>query len=217
MKQGYKKVVLVLACMITLGGLFSSLLLGSLAGATKQGGSSNNVRNRASATTISEANRRRLDAPMREHAALTVPLLKAQLMQDPDVEAITNIVEHNNVQIANTIEKIYPGTLDEFLPLWRQHIGYYNDYLQATKEGDETGQQQAKQNLTTFADQASAVLDNANPRLNQNHIRQHLTSHGNRVTTIIDNLVAENYDTVYTLAHNEYEHMDNVADAIIGR
>ncbi len=216
MKQGYKKVVLVLICMITLGVLLSSLLLGGLAGATGQGSSSNNTRNRASATTISEADRRRLDAPMREHAALTVPFLKTQLMQDPDVEALTNIVEHNNQQIANTIDKIYPGTRDEFLPLWRQHIGYYIDYLRATGEGDEAGRRQAKRNLTTFADQASAVLDNANPRLDQDHIRQHLTSHGNRVTTIIDNLVTENYDTVYTLAHNEYEHMDDVADAVIG-
>ncbi len=218
MKYSRTRVFAVTSVIVMLAGLGAPVVSGSLTSVTAHNVATKNQNNQQAADP--EANRmymRRLDATLHEHAALTPPMLKAQLLDDPDEAALMKAVDHNSVQIANTVESIYPGTRDEFLPLWRQHIRYYNDYLRASDRDDEAGQKRAKQRLAAFADQASDLLNKADRDLNEAHLEQHLVRHGNNVTTMIDNLVAKKYDTVYTLAHKEYEHMDDMSDALLRR
>jgi hypothetical protein len=155
-----------------------------------------------------------LNASLREHAAITVPALKAHLLQEPDEMAIMQAVDQNSMAVASTVEQAYPGTHDQFLALWRQHITYYVQYLDAAKAGDEAGKQQAKQNLTSFVEQVTMLLTEQSDRLDANEVEEHLAMHGDRVTSIIDNLVSGNYDQVYMLSHEEYEHMGEVAHVL---
>ncbi len=158
-----------------------------------------------------------LEVPLREHASLTLAMVKAELADDPDQKAIMQAVNHNSTQISTAVNSLYPGTRDEFQAMWQRHIQYYRDYTRATERGNKQGQQQARQNLTNFAAQTSKLLDRADNNLNQDHVRQHLAAHGSRVTTMIDAYARRDYSTAYTLAHREYEHMGRMADALTGR
>jgi hypothetical protein len=155
-----------------------------------------------------------LQSSLHEHAALTVPALKAQLLQEPDLAALMAAVEHNNTDVITAVSAAYPGTGDQFATLWRQHITYYQDYLGAAARGDEAGKAAAKQNLANFAAATSNLLATASPQLDQATLQQQLAMHGDQVTAIIDNLVAGNYDAVYSLAHEAYMHMGTLADTL---
>lgn len=143
MKYSRTRVFAISSVVVMLAGLGAPVVSGNLTSATAHDNITNNQNDRNDQNNRNnqndqnnqqaadpEANRmyvRRLDAALHEHAALTAPMLKAQLSDDPDKDALMKAVDRNSVQIANTVDSIYPGTRDEFLPLWRQHIRYYND------------------------------------------------------------------------------------------
>lgn len=158
-----------------------------------------------------------LDVELREHAMLAVDLLKAQHLQEPDLQALQTAVEANNQAIAGTIDQLYPGTQDKFLQLWRSHTGYYQQYLTASEQSDTASRQQAMQNLANFAADTANLLGDANPRLDRANLQQQIVTHGSQTISITDNLVAGNYTTVYQLAHQDAEHMDMVATAVVDR
>jgi hypothetical protein len=158
--------------------------------------------------------RLQFQAALREHAALTVPALKAELLQEPERDALMNAVELNNQAVIAAVGAAYPGTQNQFADLWRAHIQYYLDYLHAAQAGDEAGKAQAKQNLANFTFATSDLLAGASPRLNPNDLQPQLATHGDQVTAIIDNLVAGNYPAVYDLAHQAYEHAGMMGDTL---
>ncbi|HSX32503.1 MAG TPA: hypothetical protein VLF43_04515 [Candidatus Saccharimonadales bacterium] len=157
----------------------------------------------------------KLDAALREHAAVGVAALKAEALKEPDIAALNNTVDQNSMIIADLVEEGYPGTHDEFLALWQSHIGYYKEYLAATLAKDEAGKQQAKEKLVAFTEETSQLLaNNGNEELDESALQQSLAMHGDQVTTIIDDFVAGNYDAAWTTAHEAYEHMGMVAQML---
>jgi hypothetical protein len=148
---------------------------------------------------------------LREHAALAGPLLKAELMKDADLHAIKTAVEKNNHAIAKAIEQGYPGTYDEFLPLWESHIDYYNQYLYGAKLHKEEKKENAKENLDKFVKHTTKLLSKASHDLDRKALRHSLSMHGAQTTTFIDHLVAKDYDAAYTIAHKAYVHMGDIA------
>jgi hypothetical protein len=155
-----------------------------------------------------------LDAALREHAAVGVEALKAAYLKTPDAPALMDAVELNSTDVADTVEALYPGTHDEFLELWRSHISYYQQYLNATVAGDETGREQAKANLAQFAEDTSTLLGDANDNVDTDAIKGALTMHGEQVLSIIDDFAAGDYDQAYMTAHEAYEHMGKTADLL---
>jgi hypothetical protein len=155
-----------------------------------------------------------LDPALREHAALGVSALRATLLNEPDKQAILDAVDQNSVQVADLVEQAYPGTHDQFLSLWRSHIDYYNQYLQASVNHDEAGKAQSKANLAQFTVEVSNLLASANSSVSANELQQSLATHGDQVTMIIDNLVAGNYPAAWQLNHEAYEHMGMVAELL---
>jgi predicted nucleic acid-binding protein len=155
-----------------------------------------------------------LDVQLREHAALATPTLKAQMLGEPDASALMAAMDQNGQQIANTVNRLYPGTHDQFLALWRSHMVYYQQYLMASTQGDEAGKAQARQNLNVFVYNLTVLLANANPGLDAGNLQQQLAIHGAQTLAIIDNLVAGNYPEVYALSDQAYSHMGMVAAAM---
>jgi hypothetical protein len=158
----------------------------------------------------------KLDSDLHEHAALAAPVLKAQLLQEPDAPALIQAVNNNSVAVSNDVDQLYPGTKAQFLPVWQSHIDAYNQYLAAAKQQDAQGQQAAKDKLATAVDQMTNLLVAANPQLDAENLKQQLTEHGNQTTMLIDQLVAGNYPEVYALAHEAYVHMTMVTLAMTG-
>ncbi len=153
-----------------------------------------------------------LRSALQEHVAITVPALKAELLDEPDRDALMDAVNNNSAMIADAVESRYSGSRDEFLTLWQTHIYYYLDYLHATESQDTTDQVAAKQNLTKFADQLSTWLSDHDNNYDKDLLNQMIAMHGNQVVQIIDSFANENYTQAYTVAHQAYVHMGDFAD-----
>ena len=159
----------------------------------------------------------KLDAALREHAAVGVAALKAEALKEPDVAALTNVVNQNSLMISELVDQGYPGVHDEFLELWQSHIGYYKEYLVAAQAKDEAGKQQAKDKLAMFTNELSELLaNNSNDELDEAALQESLAMHGNQVTTIMDYFVDGTYDGAWMTAHEAYEHMGMVANMLAG-
>lgn len=198
-----------------------SLAIGILVGLVFGGGGRDNSKDQTTTeppaqtiTTKAADFRTSLNGLLREHAAVTVPALKAELQQDTDLGALRQTVDTNSSAIANTINGVYSGKKDAFLELWNQHIGYYSDYLQAAMNEDADGKQAAKENLNRFADSLAVFLTDLNTELRKDDVRQATALHGEHVTKIIDALVAGDNETAYKLSHEAYEHMGTFADML---
>ncbi|HYH75830.1 MAG TPA: hypothetical protein VD735_07790 [Candidatus Saccharimonadales bacterium] len=152
-----------------------------------------------------------LQSTLQEHAAITVPALKAQLLNEPDKDALMQAVHMNSEQTADAVEQAYPGTRDVFLTKWNEHLMYYHQYLEATRANDEAAKQQAKDGLTQFTEDTSSLLASKSEHIDKDELKHHLTMHGDQVLSIIDNMAASNYEAVYKTAHEAYEHMGMTA------
>lgn len=218
MRQNRQQLLKLTTVSLALGGFLGTTVSGGLVSACSMDNQTSNKGSYQQATSQAnwQSSNNELELSMRsvlqEHAAITVPALKAELLQEPDRNAVMTAVEHNNMMVADVVESAYPGTKDEFLKLWRTHIGYYVDYLHATKDHDAAGQDIAKQNLVTFTNELSSWLADHNSAYDKTELKQMISTHGDQVTAIIDNLVAGNYDEVYKLAHDANEHMGMLAD-----
>jgi hypothetical protein len=198
-----------------------SLAIGILVGLVFGGGNRDDSKNQTTTeapaqtvTTKAADFRNSLNGLLREHAAVTVPALKAELQQDADAAALKETVDTNSQAIASAINGVYSGKKDDFLALWRQHIGYYSDYLGGAMNEDETAKQTAKADLKQFADTLAVFLTDLNTELRQDDVRQATALHGEHVTQIIDAMVAGDSETVYKLSHEAYEHMGTFADML---
>jgi hypothetical protein len=156
----------------------------------------------------------KMNALLREHAALTVPALRAELREQSDRDELKQAVDANSIAIADAINGVYKNKKDAFLELWRQHTGYYSEYLQAAINSDEPAKQAAKDKLNGFADSLAAFLTELNTELRQDDVRQATAQHGEQVTKIIDAMTDGDYATAYNLAHEAYEHMGTFADIL---
>lgn len=216
MKNQSKTLTLTGASVLTIGTLVGGTIAPGQASAHAQ--KIHYTAQHASWGEVSDMNvhglRLMFDAPLREHAAVGVQALRAELLQSPDLEALQDAVEDNNIAVAEAVETGYPGTHDEFLELWRAHIGYYKDYLHASVEDDEAGKEEAKENLAGFAGETSSLLADASPELDPDELEESLTIHADQVTSIIDHMVLEEYDDVYATAHEAYEHMGMTAELL---
>ncbi|HKX72931.1 MAG TPA: hypothetical protein VJM32_02880 [Candidatus Saccharimonadales bacterium] len=144
---------------------------------------------------------------LHEHTSLVVPLLKAQSEGSADLAAVTAAVDANSVQVAETVDKLYPGSKDQFLDLWRKHINAYTDYLNAAKANDQAGKDAAKQKLEDFSNDAPTLLDTISDRLYRAGLTEKLKEHTTETLATIDAMVAGDWATVYAKAHMSYEKM----------
>ncbi len=165
---------------------------------------------------FSDEHRVELRSHMQEHVAVVGPALKAELTQAPDREAAMDAVDRNTEAIAQKVEEAYSGSKAEFTELWGSHIGYYVDYTQAARDGDEERKGASRQDLQEFADEASAWFAEQNDAYDQNHLRDMMAKHGDHTLAMVDASVQGDYDTAYAKAHEAYMHMGELADYMSG-
>jgi hypothetical protein len=143
-----------------------------------------------------------------------VAALKAQILNSPDAQALDQAVVQNSQMLADVVEAMYPGRREQFLPLWQSHIDYYKGYVAATLEEDDDAKGEARQNLAQFAEDLAALLAEANPAYNRSDLANMIGEHGTQVTSIVDALAAEDYDTAVQLMHDANEHMGQLAESL---
>lgn len=167
-----------------------------------------------------------LNTALHQHADLGMNALQTTAFATPDQDAAKAALDKNSNVIADQVNKLYPDTRDQFLDLWNKHNGYYTDYLNAAKAGDDAAKQQALQNLATFAKDTDSLLDHRMHTLNRNQdmdmdqemgkLEKQLTTHYQQVVAAIDQLVAGDYEAMYTTANDAYKHMEMLARSMAG-
>lgn len=205
-----KNTTLVIVGIIT---LLAGGIIGYLVGSATEA-SRNTAQEQQQAAIDDSELRAQLNALLREHAAITVPALQSRFSDRPDTQAAFQAVDNNSVAIAELVDSFYGGSRDEFLENWRNHIDYYNDYLIATKAGNDNPKQQARQNLESFADNFSTFFAERDNNINKEDLKQAMVMHNDQVLSIIDALAAEDYNAVYSTNHQAYQHMGDVADML---
>lgn len=220
-----KKFLIVAAAVVTVGGVGSFTVAGT-AHATddwdKHGKHKNDDRPnenwRVFEHMIKKVNEFKKGGPiLHEHASLTTSLLRAQVQGTADLDAAAGAVDLNSIKIAETIDKLYPGSKDQALTLWRGHITAYTDYVVAAKANDQNGKDVARAKLEAFNNDFPTLLDNISNRLSRADTTNHMREHTNNTLSLIDSMVAGDWGQTYAKAHMDFEHMTVVSvDLLLG-
>lgn len=157
-----------------------------------------------------------LNNALSEHIELASPALRGVFDGAPSTDGAVAALDENSVAIATAVDSVYPGSKDNFLALWRKHIGFFVDYTVAAKGADQAGMDAAKANLEGYTDEASTFFSEANPNLPKDAVKAGLQEHLEQVIAIVDAYGAGNYEESYSLQRKADVHMQMFADTLSG-
>ena len=110
----------------------------------------------------------------------------------PQTAAATEALDQNSMQIADAVGSVYgPEAGDQFLELWRKHIGFFVDYTVAKASGDDEAANIAKTALDGYLLDLGAFLAAANPNLTEDGVAEALVPHVDTLFAAIDLMVAK--------------------------
>lgn len=172
------------------------------------------------ATTGKALLRSTLTAALQEHVYLAGIATSAVL--DPPAPPATAAdaaaaLDKNSVDLANIVGSAYGDpAVQQFLALWRKHIGFFVDYAKARAAKDQSGVSTAKANLDGYRDDFGAFLESATKgRLTKGAVASDLAVHVSGLEAAIDAQAANDpsqFDKLSTAA----AHMAMTADMITG-
>lgn len=96
-------------------------------------------------------------------------------------------LDENSRALAAAIGSVYGDEAGEqFLALWRTHIGFFVDYTTAVANGDAAGKAQAAADLDGYRSDFGAFLASANPNLTKEAVAEDLKGHVATLFAAID-------------------------------
>ena len=124
-------------------------------------------------------------------AGIAISMGVANGLDSPEFEAAAGALDKNSVQLADTVDSVYPGSKDAFLPLWRKHIGFFVDYTVAKAEGDSQGAKKAVKNLDGYRQDFGELIEGATEGiLPADAVAEALVEHVNTLASAVDGVVA---------------------------
>jgi hypothetical protein len=169
------------------------------------------------ATTSPAADLRvKLDDLLAEHAALAIVAMERGFDGAPDFKAAAGQLDKNTVALGELIGSAYGNDAKAtFLSQWRQHIGYFVNYVTALAKKDDAGQAEAKKGLDGYIAEHGAFLATATG-LPADAVKAQLQMHVDELLQTIDAYAAGNYDEAAAGARKSYAHMYETGDALAG-
>jgi flagellar basal body rod protein FlgB len=136
----------------------------------------------------------------------------------PQFEAAATALDGNSVDLADAIASVYGDDAgDQFLELWRKHIGFFVDYTAGRIGGDKNMQSKALAALDNYKEDFSAFLSKATGgELPADAAAEALQAHVDSLVSVIDAVVdgsGNPFDLLYAAAS---EHMPHTATALAG-
>ena len=136
-----------------------------------------------------------LTAGLQEHvylAGITVKSAYAEGLDSGEFEAAAGTLDANSVELADGIGELAGSdNRDDFLSLWRDHIGFFVDYAAATAGDDEQGQADAIEDLDGYTTSAGGFFEEISAgELPADAIADNLRSHIATLGGAIDSLDA---------------------------
>lgn len=172
----------------------------------------------ASADEAASTLRATLTSLLQEHVYLVGGALETALdrgADDPATEGALAALDENTVALGQVIASI-PGVddPDEFVQLWRDHIGYFADYAVGRAEEDDDAVEQALADLEAYQEETADLLEAlTDGELLADEVFGELETHVTMITDTVDALVEEDVEA-FTMLRDAAAHMDAVAAAI---
>ncbi|HUQ39769.1 MAG TPA: hypothetical protein VM030_06405, partial [Acidimicrobiales bacterium] len=133
-----------------------------------------------------------------------------------DFKVPAGILDANSVALSDAIGGVYGKPAGEqFLALWRKHIGFFVDYTVATAKNDEAGKDKAAKDLDGYRADFGAFLASANPNLTKDAVAGALKPHVETLFAAIDAQGSKNPDATAKL-RTAASHMPDTANVLAG-
>jgi hypothetical protein len=149
-------------------------------------------------------------------AGIAISTAVAAGPDSPAAKAAIATLDQNSVELSKSIGSVYGDAAgDQFLALWRKHIGFFVDYTLGKATGDTAKADKARSDLDSYRNDFGAFLAAANPNLTKAAVADELKPHVDTLITAIDKVVAKDpgaYDALKTAAG----HMPHTADTLAG-
>ncbi|HYN89558.1 MAG TPA: hypothetical protein VER55_13570 [Ardenticatenaceae bacterium] len=153
---------------------------------------------------------------LQEHVYLAGAATGAALGgRDDEFQAAAAALDANSVDISKAVGSVYGAEAEQdFLPVWRSHIGFFVDYTQGAAANDQAKKDKAVADLTSYIDASSTFFSNANPNLTKQAVTDLLSHHVMTLATVVDNQATGNFSGAYTGARTAAAHMDMIASGL---
>jgi cytochrome c556 len=161
-----------------------------------------------------------LSALLQEHvylAGITLDTGATFGFDSQEFELAAAQLDENSVKLADAVGSVSDQEKrDAFLDLWRQHIGFFVDYTMGAAEGDQAKQDEAKQNLDQYRQDAGAFFEEVTGgALPADAVAENLSGHVQTVFAAID-AVAAGDTAVFDRLKQAAEHVNGSAETLAG-
>lgn len=156
-----------------------------------------------------------LNSDLKEHVDLGLIALRSAYDGDEDTGAAVAALDENSKDLAAKVGSVYGDQAEEnFLALWRDHIGFFVDYTKGLKADNETKMQQADEDLKGYAQSAGTFFNNANPNIPKDAVVQLAEEHKKLVIASMEAYDKGNYEKAYRKEREANKQVSKIADAL---
>jgi hypothetical protein len=156
-----------------------------------------------------------LTAKLQEHVYLA-GFATGTALGGGDLKPAAAALDENSVELAGAIESVYGKAAgDQFLALWRKHIGFFVDYTTASAAGNAAGKAKAVADLDQYRADFDAFLTGANPNLPKGAVAAELIPHVQSLALAVDAQAAKDPSQYEKLAAAA-AHMPMTAKVLAG-
>ena len=225
--MSYKRIVLLLVAVLALGGFTAACgsdeenTQGNSGGTTAQkpqpAADSGQQQMAANTETAAAELRAGLTAQLEEHvylAGIAIAKGVGEGLDSKTFGAAAATLDENSKALSESIGSVYGMDAGEqFLALWRRHIGFFVDYTKGKATGDKRAVRKAERNLDGYRQEFGAFLASANPELSQEAVADELKPHVKSLFAAIDARVAGR-PAVFDRLREAASHMPNTANVL---
>jgi hypothetical protein len=152
---------------------------------------------------------------LQEHvylAGLTVSAGAGSGLTSPAFKSAAATLDANSVALSKAIASVYGAKAgQQFLALWRRHIGFFVDYTKGLATHDRKAAAAAQANLEGYRSQFAAFLHGANPNADPAAVSASLQQHVKTLSAAIRAVVAGR-PQAYARLRTAAQHMPMTAD-----
>ena len=159
-----------------------------------------------------------LNSLERQHVDLASAATRAGFDGHASFDKVAAELDKNSVSLADAVGSVY-GTAarDQFLTIWRSHIGFFVDYTVGAKTGDKAKMDTAVKNLTEgYVPAIADFFSKANPNLPREAVAQLVTQHVLLLKAAVDTYGAGDFAGSYSKQTEAYNQIGKIADALSG-
>ncbi|MBW3591503.1 MAG: copper amine oxidase, partial [Actinobacteria bacterium] len=137
-------------------------------------------------------------------------------LDSAEFEAAAGALDENSVALSEAITSVYGEDAgQQFLELWRKHIGFFVDYTEGKATDDARKAREAKRNLDGYREDFGAFLESANPNLPKEAVVEELQPHVQTLFAAIDAVVAGDA-SAFSKLREAAQVMPNTAKTLAG-